>query len=88
MPLTFDAAKDASNRHKHGISLSRLADMPEATSIVFPAKTVGEESRVKVIGPIDGRLYVGVVTYRGTDVRVISLRPASRTERRNYVEAL
>lgn len=85
MRLTFDPAKDASNQKKHGVSLARFAEMEfeRALSARDDAHSDDEERWI-FIGPIDGRLMVGVVTYREEDTRVISLRPASRSERSSY----
>jgi uncharacterized DUF497 family protein len=45
------------------------------------------ETRWSYLGPIDGVLHVGIVTYRGNATRVISLRRASRHEREKYEQA-
>ena len=45
------------------------------------------ETRWSYLGPIDGVLHVGIVTYRGSATRVISLRRASRNEREQYEQA-
>jgi uncharacterized DUF497 family protein len=45
------------------------------------------ETRWIYLGPIDGVLHVGIVTYRGKATRVISLRRASRNERNQYEQA-
>ena len=78
-PFEFDAAKSESNRAKHGI------DFVEAQSIwndpmllEIPAKTE-DEPRFLVIGSIDGKHWSAVITYRGSNVRLISVRRA-RTE--------
>lgn len=84
--IEWDPAKDAANRAKHGISLSRFVDMDFDTALSTPAKTVGGELRVKFLGEIDDRVWAAVVTLRGDVTRVISLRPASRAERRMYDE--
>lgn len=52
--------------------------------VVFDAKHSQVENRYNVYGYIDGRLYVATITYRGGLARVISLRPASRKERKYY----
>jgi uncharacterized DUF497 family protein len=72
---------------KHGIALTRFVDMDLNAALVVPATTVNGEDRWQLLGEIDGRLWSAVVTYRGDVTRVISLRPASRTERRLYDEA-
>jgi hypothetical protein len=84
--VEFDPNKDAANTRKHGISLSRFSDMTDR--LVGPAsgRSVGEPRWI-VFGRIDDGVFAAVVTYRGENIRVISLRPASRKERTHYGEA-
>jgi hypothetical protein len=75
----FDAAKSESNRTKHGIDFAeaqRLWNDPMLLEI--PAKTE-DEPRFLVIGLIDGKHWSAVMTYRGANIRLISVRRA-RTE--------
>ena len=75
----FDAEKGESNRAKHGIDFveaQRLWNDPMLLEI--PAKT-DDEVRFLVIGKIDPRHWSAVITYRGGNIRLISVR-RSRTE--------
>ena len=75
----FDAAKSESNRAKHGIDFveaQRLWNDPMLLEI--PAKT-DDELRFLVIGKVDERHWSAVITYRGGNIRLISVR-RSRTE--------
>lgn len=75
----FDAAKSESNRTKHGIDFAeaqRLWNDPMLLEI--PAKTE-DEMRFLVIGLIDGKHWSAVMTHRGANIRLISVRRA-RTE--------
>ena len=75
----FDAAKSESNRAKHGIDFveaQRLWNDPMLLEI--PAKT-DDELRFLVIGKVDERHGSAVITYRGGNIRLISVR-RSRTE--------
>ncbi len=75
----FDAAKSESNRTKHGIDFveaQRLWNDPMLLEI--PAKT-DDELRYLVIGVIDGKHWSAAITYRGANIRLISVRRA-RTE--------
>lgn len=72
----FDAAKSESNRTKHGIDFAeaqRLWNDPMLLEI--PAKSE-DEPRLLVIGLIDGKYWSAVVTYRGANIRLISVRRA------------
>jgi len=75
----FDAAKSESNRVKHGIDFveaQRLWDDPMLLEI--EAKTE-DEPRYLVIGRMAAKHWSAVITYRGTHIRLISVRRA-RTE--------
>jgi hypothetical protein len=72
----FDAAKSASNCATHGIDFvvaQRLWNDPMLLEI--PAKTE-DEPRFLVIGQISGKHWSAVITYRGSSVRLISVRRA------------
>lgn len=59
--IQFNPAKDAANVKKHGISLARFADMTDR--LVAPDLGHSKvEPRWIVVGTIDHRTYVAVVT--------------------------
>ncbi len=88
MAIEVDPKKDARNKGKHGIALTRFEEMDfeTALSAVDEAHSTPDETRWTFVGWIEGRLFTGIVTYRGMQTRVISLRPASRKERKLYAE--
>ena len=80
MTFEFDPKKSESNRDKHGIDFGaarELWDDPDLLQV--PARTVDEE-RFLVIGRIDEKLWSGVITYRGENIRIISIRRARKEE--------
>lgn len=83
--ITFHAEKDAINRKKHGISLARAAefDFESAQFVVDDRKDYGE-ARYRFVGFLDARLHVLVLTYRGDETRIISLRKATRHEEKEF----
>lgn len=85
MNITFDPAKDATNRAKHGLSLALAADLEWDTALVWPddREDYGEE-RECAIGYIGLRLFYVVFVDRADGRRVISLRKANTTERNRY----
>ena len=87
--LEFDSVKNGTNRRKHGISLDRFGDMDFDAALVAEdiSHSSVTETRWSYLGPIDDVLHVGIVTYRGNATRVISLRRASRHERKQYEQA-
>lgn len=85
----FDAAKDAANRDKHGVSLA-LAEVLFAgphVSMINDRFDYGETREV-ALGLINGRLFVCVYADRDQERRVISLRKANRREVKRYGEGL
>ena len=85
--IEFDAAKSAANVRTRGIGFERFADMDldSAISVEDTRKNYGE-TRLRVLGFIEGRLHAAVITPRGEKIRVISLRQANRREERAYAK--
>jgi uncharacterized DUF497 family protein len=79
IPFEFDEAKSQANLSKHGIDFidaQLLWNDPRLLEI--PAKTE-DEPRYLMIGLINGKHWSAVITYRGTHIRLISVR-RSRAE--------
>ena len=75
----FDPAKSETNRTKHGIDFVEAQDLWRDPMLMeIPVRT-DDEARYLMIGLIDGKHWSAVITYRGTNVRLISVRRA-RTE--------
>ena len=75
----FDAVKSESNRAKHGIDFVEAQSLwKDPMLLEIPAKT-DDEPRLLVIGRIEERHWSAVITYRGGNIRLISVRRA-RTE--------
>jgi uncharacterized DUF497 family protein len=75
----FDPAKSQSNLAKHGIDfIQAQALWADGDLLQIPAKT-SDEPRFVVIGMIDDKHWSGVITYRGANIRIISVR-RSRVE--------
>jgi uncharacterized DUF497 family protein len=75
----FDTEKSESNRAKHGIDFIEAQGLwSDPMLLEIPAKT-DDEPWYLMIGLIDGRHWSAVITYRGANVRLISVRRA-RTE--------
>ncbi|TFH84732.1 BrnT family toxin [Billgrantia azerbaijanica] len=76
----FDPHKSETNRDKHGIDFveaQRLWEDPDLLEI--PAKST-DESRFVVIGRINGKHWSGIITYRGKQIRLISVRRSRSSE--------
>lgn len=91
--FTWDPAKAAANRDKHGVSFELAATLfrdPLAVSIYDDEHSSDNEERWITLGQADnGTLLVVVHTFEETgddaaEIRVISAREATRNERRQY----
>ncbi|MCD4709123.1 MAG: BrnT family toxin [Candidatus Sabulitectum sp.] len=79
MMYEYDLQKSKKNKEKHGIDFEdaqALWDDPDLIEI--PAKTE-DEPRFVIIGKIDRTNWSGIITYRNSKIRIISVR-RSRTE--------
>jgi uncharacterized DUF497 family protein len=75
----FDDAKSQSNVAKHGINFLAAQDLwNDPMLLEIPAKT-DDEPRSLVIGVMGGKHWSAVITYRGSNIRLIAVRRA-RTE--------
>jgi uncharacterized DUF497 family protein len=82
----WDPAKDAANRRKHGLPLrfARLI-LADPNRLVFPAHlAVSGDLRQLAIGEVGDVVLCCVYNADGPTRRVISVRRASRKERRAY----
>jgi len=81
MKVICDAAKDAINKEKHGVSLTdaALIDWDDALIWQDMRRDYGE-TRMIALAPIGERLYCAVYVDREDDRRIISLRKANYRE--------
>lgn len=85
----WDPVKNQTNIEKHGVSFEtakRIFDGPVASG-VDTREDYGEE-RFIGIGRAANAVLVVVYTYRGENTRLISARPATRTERGKYSDQI
>ena len=87
--LEWDDDKDRQNKEKHGLPLIAAAALfkdPDLTDGESEQIRGGERRRI-AIGGVRGRLVTCIYVWRNERRRIISLRYASRKERRAYTEA-
>ena len=86
MEAEWDPAKARSNLAKHGISFADAANvLNHELAISIPDLGPGREERFVVVGvDLPGRILVVSYTYRRTNVRIISARRATQSERKEY----
>ena len=76
MRFEYDLDKSAGNKRKHGIDFEEAQTLWDDPDLVeLPAKTT-DERRSLVVGMIGGKHWSAVITYRGENSRLISVRCA------------
>lgn len=87
MVYQWDNNKAAANLRKHGIDFADAVLVFSDDLAITISDERSNEERFVTIG-IDalGRALVVVYTYRGTEIRLISARSATRQERQHYEE--
>jgi uncharacterized DUF497 family protein len=88
MRFEFDAAKSAANKIKHGIDfIEAQAIWLDPDRIELPARST-DEPRFLIVGQIRQALWTAAVTYRHEEtIRLISIRRARDSEKREYIDA-
>lgn len=91
MDLTFewDEAKGRENLAKHGVSFDEAKTVfgdPLSVTILDPDQSADEGRFVDIGLSSNHRLLVVVYTERGSSIRIISSRNATRAERKVYEE--
>jgi uncharacterized DUF497 family protein len=89
MRITFDPAKDAANRAKHGVSLSVARELDWGAALVWiDDRFEYDELRMIALAPETEILYYVAFVDRGETRRIISLRRATRLEVKYYVQSI
>jgi len=74
MPFEYDPHKSDLNRTKHGIDFDQVQALwDDEAYLEIPAKNL-DEPRFLVIGKIKEKHWSAVITYRGENIRIISVR--------------
>jgi uncharacterized protein len=87
--FVWDHEKAAVNSKKHGISFEEASSAfgdPLSMTLPDPDHSTGEKRYILVGETLGRKLVVVAHTERGSNIRIISARPASRAERRAYEE--
>jgi len=80
MEFEFDQNKSLANQAKHGIDFVEAQILwGDNDRLEIPAHT-SDEPRVLFIGKIVSKVWTAVVTYRGKNIRIISVRRARKSE--------
>ena len=86
LSFEYDEKKSKRNLAKHGIDFDAAQSLWNDPDLLeIPAKTT-DEARFLVIGAIKQKHWSAVITYRGINIRIISVR-RSRIEEVNFYES-
>jgi uncharacterized DUF497 family protein len=80
----FDEHKSRLNKLKHGIDFVEAQTLWLDEALLEGRGRGAEEARFMMIGRIDGKHWSAVVTYRGSSIRLISVRRARAKEAEAY----
>lgn len=81
----WDETKNQKNIQERGIDFKTVHCMWDDPNMrVFAGHTKDDEMRYMALGLMSSRLYAAVYTLRGSNIRLISVRIASRKERVLY----
>jgi len=84
MNFECDPKKSDSNKKKHGIDfITAQALWDDIDLLEIPARTT-DEARFLVIGKIGEKHWAGIITYRNSNIRIISVRRARNEEIESY----
>jgi uncharacterized DUF497 family protein len=84
----FDPAKSASNKLKRGIDFIEAQVLWQVRAVVVRSNRSGEVRYARIAMYRDGNLWTAIYTHRETNIRIISVRKASRSDRKLYEENL
>ena len=74
MEFEIDEQKSLSNRSKHGIDFVEAQSLWSDERRLEVQARLDDEPRFVVVGRIDGVYWSAVITYRGSWIRLISVR--------------
>jgi uncharacterized DUF497 family protein len=84
MEFEFDENKSRANKAKHGIDFVEAQVLwKDDDRLDIPAR-ISDETRIVFIGKIGSKIWAAVVTYRGENIRIISVRRARKREVQLY----
>ena len=83
MNFEYNSNKSASNFDKHGIDFKTAQSLWLGNDFI-EIPVISEEPRFVVIGKIKEKYWTAVITYRGDNIRIISVRRSRKPEVKLY----
>ncbi len=85
MRFEYDENKSRINKSKHNIDFEEAQKLwKDPYSFEIPSLQSDEEIRLLVLGRINSKNYTAIITYRDTNIRIISVRRSRVKEIKLY----
>ena len=84
MAFEYDQDKSAANKDKHGIDFEEAQELWHDADLLEISARTTDEPRWIVIGKLGGKHWSAVITRRGGNVRLISVRRSRDEEVKVY----
>ncbi len=85
MYFEYDKTKSSINKSKHDIDFNEAQKLWEDPySFEIPSPQSEDEERFLVLGKINSKNYTAIITYRDTNIRIISVRRSREKETKLY----
>jgi len=85
MKFEYDKTKSSINKSKHNIDFEEAQKLWEDPySFEIPSPQSEDEDRFLVLGQINSKNYTAIITYRNTNIRIISVRRSRDKESKLY----
>ena len=85
MKFEYDKIKSSINKSKHNIDFEEAQKLWEDPfSFEIPSPQSQDEDRFLVLGQINSKNYTAIITYRNTNIRIISVRRSRDKESKLY----
>jgi uncharacterized DUF497 family protein len=85
MIFEYDEEKSSINKTKHGIDFKEAQALWEDPySFELPSPQSKDEERFLVLGQIKSKNYTAIITYRNSNIRIISVRRSREKEVKLY----
>ena len=85
MNFEYDRTKSSINKSKHNIDFKEAQRLWEDPySFEIPSPQSEDEDRFLILGQINSKNYTAIITYRNTNIRIISVRRSREKETKLY----
>jgi len=85
MIFEYNEKKSSINKLKHNINFQEAQKLwDDPYSFEMPSKQSEDEERFLVLGQINSKHYTAIITYRETNIRIISVRRSREKEIQLY----